>query len=220
MFELGPMFRQQFFDSNGDPLAAGLLFTYAAGTSTPQATYTDSSGDTPSTNPIVLDSAGTCQFWVGPSAYKFVLEDSLGNVVDTADNVTSPNASSPYLKTTMTFAQFTALSLSQSVAAFSLPAGNILTGLIIKHSTPFTGSSITAVLAEIGTTGSPDQFIGDYNVFQSASDTVFDNTVTGFIGSFINPTSIFLTLTATGANLNALSTGSVDIYYQYQPFIT
>jgi hypothetical protein len=42
----------QFFDNNGVPLAGGLLYSYAAGTTTPLATYTTSSGVTPNTNPI------------------------------------------------------------------------------------------------------------------------------------------------------------------------
>ena len=34
----------QFFDNNGAPLTGGKLYTYAAGTTTPQATYTSISG--------------------------------------------------------------------------------------------------------------------------------------------------------------------------------
>ena len=35
----------QFFDNNGAPLSGGLIYTYLAGTTTPQATYTTSSGN-------------------------------------------------------------------------------------------------------------------------------------------------------------------------------
>jgi hypothetical protein len=48
----------QFFDNNGVMLSGGLLYTYAAGTTTPQATYTSISGDVANTNPIVLNSSG------------------------------------------------------------------------------------------------------------------------------------------------------------------
>jgi hypothetical protein len=41
---LSPLLRQRFFDSNGNPLAGGKLYSYAAGTTTPQSTYTDQSG--------------------------------------------------------------------------------------------------------------------------------------------------------------------------------
>ena len=48
----------QFFDNNGVPLSGGLIYSYAAGTTTPQETYTTSLGNIAHTNPIVLNSAG------------------------------------------------------------------------------------------------------------------------------------------------------------------
>lgn len=81
----------RFFDANGVPLVAGQLFSYAAGTTTPLATYTDFSEVTPNSNPIVLDSNGECSAWIGSSAYKFVLEDSINNVIWTVDNVSTIN---------------------------------------------------------------------------------------------------------------------------------
>jgi hypothetical protein len=71
----------QFFDNNGVPLAGGLVYTYAAGTTTPQATYTTSSGGTAHANPIVLDSAGRVpsggEIWLTDAvSYKFVLSQT------------------------------------------------------------------------------------------------------------------------------------------------
>ena len=43
----------QFFDANGVPLSGGKLYTYAAGTTTPAATFTSVSGATAHTNPFV-----------------------------------------------------------------------------------------------------------------------------------------------------------------------
>jgi len=72
----------QFFDNSGNPLSGGLLYTYAAGTTTPAVTYTSNSGATPHANPIVLDSAGrvSSEIWLDSAAtYKFSLFTS-GNV--------------------------------------------------------------------------------------------------------------------------------------------
>jgi len=80
----------QFFDNNGNPLAGGLIYTYAAGTTTPAATFTSSSGGTANANPIVLDSAGRtpAQIWLtAGSSYKFVLETSLNVTIKTDDNI-------------------------------------------------------------------------------------------------------------------------------------
>lgn len=89
-FSLAPVLWQRFFDDNGEtPLAGGKLYSYAAGTSTPIATYTDEGGGTPNTNPVVLDSSGYANIWLGSNAYKLVLEDADGNVLRTVDDVLS-----------------------------------------------------------------------------------------------------------------------------------
>ena len=85
---LSPLPVQKFFDNNGLPLAFGKLFTFAAGTATPAATYTDSTGGTANTNPIVLNARGEAQVWVLPNTgLKYVLQDSLGNTIWTVDNI-------------------------------------------------------------------------------------------------------------------------------------
>jgi microcystin-dependent protein len=87
-FTLAPYFYQQFSDSNGAPLAGGRVYSYQAGTSTPQATYTDSSGGTPNANPIILDASGSASVWLDPTlSYKFILKDSSDNVIKTIDGI-------------------------------------------------------------------------------------------------------------------------------------
>jgi hypothetical protein len=80
----------QFFDDNGDPLSGGKIFTYAAGTSTPKATYTDFTGATPNANPIILDAAGRTpeEVWLNyGDSYKFILKDSADTIVGTYDHI-------------------------------------------------------------------------------------------------------------------------------------
>lgn len=97
MFSLLPTLKQRFFDSNGTVLAGGLLYSYLAGTNTPSGTFSDAAGTTPNTNPIVLDANGYANVYisVGGGAYKFVLQDSLSNVLWTVDNVTVSAADVP-----------------------------------------------------------------------------------------------------------------------------
>lgn len=71
-----PVFRA--FDSNGAPLAGGKLYSYAAGTSTPLATYQDEQLTTPHTNPVILDASGEATIFIEDGvAYKFNLTDAL-----------------------------------------------------------------------------------------------------------------------------------------------
>lgn len=81
-----PVFKA--FDNNGLPLFLGQLFTYAAGTTTPQATYVDSTQTTQNTNPVILNARGEANVWLNPMlSYKFVLQDSFGNQIWAVDNI-------------------------------------------------------------------------------------------------------------------------------------
>lgn len=82
-----PVPKHQFCDANGRPLAGGKIYTYAAGTSTPLATYTDATLSSENTNPVVLDSAGRANIWLGPQAYKIVAQNALGVQQWSVDNV-------------------------------------------------------------------------------------------------------------------------------------
>ena len=89
-------FAAQFFDNNGVILSGGKIYTYAAGTTTPQATYTSASGVTPHANPIILDSAGRVpggEIWLTDGlVYKFVIETATGSLLGTYDNITGVNS--------------------------------------------------------------------------------------------------------------------------------
>jgi hypothetical protein len=86
---LSPAPKLQFFDTAGNPLTGGKVYTYAAGTTTPLSTYVDSAGSTTNTNPIILDVRGEANIWLGSSAYKFVLKSADDTLIWTVDNITS-----------------------------------------------------------------------------------------------------------------------------------
>jgi hypothetical protein len=90
----------QFTDVNGKPLAGGFVFTYLAGTSIQQATYTDSTGSTLNSDPIVLDAGGfpscagsSCGIYLTNGiSYRIVVQNSLGVQQWVADNVKLVNS--------------------------------------------------------------------------------------------------------------------------------
>jgi hypothetical protein len=84
---ISPQPKLQFLDSNGVPLSGGKVYTYAAGTTTPLTTYTDYTGNTANSNPVILDSRGECSIWLGTSSYKFKLTTSTDVEVWTVDNI-------------------------------------------------------------------------------------------------------------------------------------
>jgi hypothetical protein len=84
----------QFLDNSGNVLTGGKLFTYLAGTTTPQATYTSAAGNVFHTNPIIFDASGRLpsggELWLlGNIDYKFVLKNANDVLIGTYDNIPS-----------------------------------------------------------------------------------------------------------------------------------
>jgi hypothetical protein len=203
----------QFFDNNGNPLAGGLIYTYAAGTTTPAATYTSSSGLTANANPIVLDSAGRtpAQIWLTSGlSYKFVLQTSLGVTIKTDDNI------------------FASFELAKEIGiAVGLGAGSVATNIAVGDTaldSNTTGSNNTAAgynaltgntdgiqNVAVGSQALDANTSGDYNVAVgydalSAATTVNYNTGIGYRA--LNATVTGAGNTAVGSDALLLTTGS------------
>jgi len=170
----------QFFTDNGVPLAGGLIYTYAAGTTTPQAAYTSSTGGTAWSNPIVLNSAGRVsgggEIWLTEgAAYKFVLYDSTSVLIATYDQISGVNDQTNLLA----FEALLAGSTGSSLVGF-LQSG--------------TGAVATTVQTKLRETVSPEDFgavgdgsTNDTTALQNALNT--GKTVRGTSGAtyYINP---------------------------------
>jgi len=97
MASLSPTPKLQFFGTDGLPLVGGKLYTYAAGTTTPLATYTDYTGNTQNTNPVILDSNGEADVWLpNTTNYKYVLKTSTDTLLYTVDYVSVPLTSTSF----------------------------------------------------------------------------------------------------------------------------
>lgn len=79
---------EQYLDNSGDLLAGGLVYTYAATTETPLATYNSSAGNVANANPVVLDSAGRASIWFTKGvAYKVIIKTAAGVTLKTEDGL-------------------------------------------------------------------------------------------------------------------------------------
>jgi len=84
----------QFFTDDNEVLSGGKIYTYAAGSSTPEATFTSSSGLTQNGNPIILDSGGRLpeDMWLSQGVtYRFVLTDNNDVQIGEYDNIVGIN---------------------------------------------------------------------------------------------------------------------------------
>lgn len=138
---LTPSPKMQFFTAAGIPLVGGKLFTYASGTTVPLTTYTDDTGNTANTNPIILDSRGEAGVWLGPSRYTFVLTDANNNLIWTVDGVG-----------TIQGAQNQAIVAVVDQTVFTVPQYGlggylmvIVDGLVKEYNVDYTESSTTSI---------------------------------------------------------------------------
>src|SRR5574337_117533 len=170
--QLSPLAVQRFVDNNGNALAGGQLYTYQAGTSTPQPTYTDSTGLTANTNPIVLNARGEANVWLtSGQAYKFALYDSLNNLIWTVDNIIDTGA---------------------ALAANLASTSDMTLGVALVGGAPRVVASIAA-LRTLPKTGSPQAFVTGYYAqgdggggtywYNSADTTSSDNGGTIIVAS-------------------------------------
>lgn len=86
----------QFLDNNGNVLTGGKIYTYASGTTTPQAVFTSAAGTTAHSNPIILDASGRVpsgEIWLTDgSQYKFVIKTADEVTIGTYENIIGINS--------------------------------------------------------------------------------------------------------------------------------
>lgn len=91
------------FDDDGDPLAGGLFYAYAAGTDTPLSTYHDPAGTTLNPHPVALDDAGYAPIYLLSGAvYKLRLTDAMGVQQWLVDGVRAPGAGGAFTTAPLT----------------------------------------------------------------------------------------------------------------------
>lgn len=183
---ISPVPKLQFFDASGNPLAGGKLYTYASGTTTPLTTYTDYTGNSANTNPIILDSRGEASVWLGTSLYTMVLRSATNVPIWTQDGINGPDQA--------------------TLAVLAASGGSALIG----YSPGGTGSVTTTVQAKLRQTVSVKDYgaVGDGTtddttaiqntisaVGAAGGGTVFFPTGTYKISSklTINTNAVFLT---------------------------
>lgn len=79
--------KTRFTNDLGSPLVGGQVYTYFAGTSTNQDSYSDAALTVPNTNPVILDDAGSADIFLKGS-YRIRVFDASGRFIEEQDNVT------------------------------------------------------------------------------------------------------------------------------------
>ena len=192
---LAPAPKFQALDSTGAPISGAKVFTYESGASSvPLTTYTDATGNTSNTNPVVLDARGEADIWFTPGVlYRVVLKNAAETTTYwTVDNVAGSVTPSVYFATLMGLT-----SQSQLFTAVVGPGGTITGSIVMSGSVIEWAPSVTVASA----TSTPIGAAASNNITVSgvATITSFDNVTAGRIRAVTF--SGILTLTHNASSL-------------------
>ena len=201
----------QFFDANGNPLAAGTINIYDSGTTSLRTTYSDNGGTVANTlngsNAIVLDSGGKLDesVYIPTGAWKFLLKDSGGSTIETADALLGCLDTSVFLTGSVT-AETPVITKS---ADYSIVNGDQTK---VVNANP-TGGSFTLTLPSAVTVGDGWRVtirnVGTANQVNIA--TVSAQTIDGQTSAALTTYLEALTLVSDGANWHVADTANPGI---------
>ena len=126
-------------DNNGQPLGAGKVYTYSAGTTTPVSLFTASDKSTSATNPIILDANGKAQVWAD-GRYKFVVKTSADATLYTLDNLLYG-----FDDTTQLYGGTSTGSANAQVVSVPATVTNYANGQVISFVAGFTNTGATTL---------------------------------------------------------------------------
>jgi len=185
-----PVLKPQYFDANGNPLAGGSIYTYQSGTTTPQLTYTDSTGVTSNANPIVLDANGEANIWLDVSlSYKFVIKDSGGATVRTVDGVVGLATNNSVVTASIQDSAVTTAKIADDAVTAaklrddpSVDANRAVTTDHIRDAAITTAKLATTVFSGLTADTAPDgtaDYVPTFDASASANKKVLLSTVSG-----------------------------------------
>lgn len=172
----------QFFQPGTNlPLSGGKLFTYAAGTTTKQATYSNDA-KAPNTNPIILDANGQCVCFVDSTLkYDFTLSPSTDT--DPPTNAYWTVGSMGYQEMISSFAPVNSPSFTGNPTAPTAALGNSSTAIATTAFVQETVTSATGGVSQVpSVTGQSGKYLTN-NGTSSSWGTL--PTVSGSSGSII-----------------------------------
>ncbi|HYC00454.1 MAG TPA: hypothetical protein VEC57_15055 [Candidatus Limnocylindrales bacterium] len=187
---MAPVGRQQFHDANGNPLNGGKLYTYLAGTNTPEPVYQNVTLTTPHANPAVTDASGWLTFYLAPGkSYKFVLKTSADVTIWTQDNIPAVPASSTNQDITGIAGESL---LAGELCYLSDGTGGGIAGSWYKADADFPYASTTPQLGFVLATLS----VGESGTFRQAGAMTLAGPLTPGAQYFVSATAGAITATA------------------------
>ena len=85
-----------------------------------------------------------------------------------------------------------------------------MSGVTIKHETPFTGGTLTGMTVSVGDSSGATAYAPAFDIFQAASDTAFSDSAV-FKSTTFAARDVLARFFATGDTVQNAAAGAVDI---------
>lgn len=128
----------------------------------------------------------------------------------TFDNINS--ATPTWTKYTVSHTALQTAATTNNILLFTAAAKQLVTGVVLKHSTAFAGGTISAYTISIGIGSNLTKFSSTFDVFQAVSETATQSTLQQQMSAFGSTTPVQISAVSTGANLSASTQGSIDVW--------
>jgi hypothetical protein len=112
---------------------------------------------------------------------------------------------------------FTAAATTQTYTLMTLAAGMLVKKAALRLITALSGGAVSACVALVGKTGTTNAYVTSTNVFTGstiitkAGDGASFNQACG--EAFDAASALIVTITTTGANVNALTAGEINVFF-------
>jgi hypothetical protein len=203
---LTPQPKMQFLDANGNPLVGGKLYTYAAGTTTPLATYTTAAAGTSNTNPVILDSRGEANVWLASgTSYKFKLLSSTDVEQWTVDNIASTGTMATQNANLVAITGGTIANVAISNSSYSGTASNV-TGTVAVANGGTGATTAAAARTALGAAASG----ANTDITSLANATSINSETIGYRGlPQLTKTASYTLASADAGKFVSITTGGV-----------
>ena len=140
---------------------------------------------------------------------------SPGTVISSSDmntNLSGLKNGPTWHKYTVAYTDINAATITNDAVLVTLTSDEIVHNVYVKHSTAFAGGSISNIAAKVGTSATTDRYTTDFDIDQTVADSAYQ--LTSVLLKENTTTALILTVSATGANLDSLTAGEIDVYIQ------
>ena len=169
-----------------EPLTGGKVYSYAAGTTTPKALYTDAGLTTPAANPVVLTAYGQANVY-GSGKYKLVIKDTDDVTPLTLDNLEYSSVSTYFTATapvdpfgtSLTQTNLTVHNLTASLAANLNAASYTVTNLVEPSATHHAATKNYVDTRVIWSTATPTVTTGVHIIWYDENTATFKGYASG-----------------------------------------